>query len=145
MPEKIKLFNSVLKGNDVSIAFKVIMKLHSLKKIGDFKDLQEKLAFKDKLKENQAEHDKIKGDLKAVFDKNNCFDIFKFSKIDGKPMFEPMLNKKRLKLKLERSKLTRSYMKIMLILNLKAVDKILMIKARLQAIEIQKKLFIQEI
>ena len=46
-------------------------------------------------------------------------------------MYEPMLNNKRLKLKLERGSLVRFYMKIMLILNLKAVDKILLIKARL--------------
>lgn len=60
-------------------------------------------------------------------------------------MFEPMVNKKRIKLKLDRSKLIGQYMKIMLIINLRAVNKILLIKARLKSINIQKQLFVLEI
>jgi hypothetical protein len=60
-------------------------------------------------------------------------------------MFEPMVNKKRIKLKLDRSKLIGQYMKIMLILNLRAVNKILLIKARLKSISLQKQLFVLDI
>ena len=60
-------------------------------------------------------------------------------------MFEPMVNKKRIKLKLDRSKLIGQYMKIMLILNLRAVNKILLIKARLKSISLQKQLFLLDI
>ena len=60
-------------------------------------------------------------------------------------MFEPMVNKKRIKLKLDRSKLIGQYMKIMLILNLRAVNKILLIKARLKSINLQKQLFVLDI
>ena len=51
-------------------------------------------------------------------------------------MYEQMINKKRIKLKLERSRLIGHYIKIMLILHMKAVDRILMIKGRLRSIDL---------
>ena len=84
--------------------------------------------------------------MKAVFDKNNTYDIFQHAVLgNGEYMFEPMLDKKRLKLKLARSQLVRHYMKIMLIINLQAVDRILLINARLKTIEISKALFLLDI
>jgi hypothetical protein len=47
---------------------------------------------------------KLLEDVKAVFDKNNTYDIFQHAVLaNGEYMYEPMLDKKRLKLKLERS------------------------------------------
>ena len=44
---------------------------------------------------------KLVGDVKAVFDKNNTYDIFQHAQLkNGEYMFEPMLDKKRLQLKL---------------------------------------------
>ena len=44
---------------------------------------------------------KLLDDVKAVFDKNNTYDIFQHAVLsNGEYMFEPMLDKKRLQLKL---------------------------------------------
>ena len=46
-------------------------------------------------------HLKLLDDVRAVFDKNNTYDIFQHAvQSNGEYMFEPMLDKKRLQLKL---------------------------------------------
>jgi hypothetical protein len=91
-------------------------------------------------KENDEENEAKKKILsvKAVFDKNNCFDTFKNTQVKGVNIYEPMINNKRLKMKVLRSELLGRYMKIKLIIKLKAVDKILLIMARLRNIELQR-------
>lgn len=65
--------------------------------------------------------------------------------IDNEHIYEPMLNRQRLQLKMSRQKISRLYQKIQLVVRLRAVDRILMVKARLKLIELQKRAFILDV
>jgi len=56
-----------------------------------------------------------------------------------------MLNRQRLSLKLQKSVLSRHYQKIALIIRLKAVERILLIRARLKLIELATNIFMLEV
>jgi hypothetical protein len=91
------------------------------------------------------EHNNIQINIRAIFNKNNCFDIFKNTKLDGEHIYEPMLNRQRLSLKLQKAVLSRHYQKIALIIRLKAVDRILLIRARLKLIELATNIFMLDV
>jgi hypothetical protein len=65
--------------------------------------------------------------------------------IEDKHIYEPMLNRQRVQLKIEKQKINRYYQKIGLVCSLKAVDRILMVKARLKLIELEKRSFILDV
>jgi len=65
--------------------------------------------------------------------------------IEDKHIYEPMLNRQRVQLKIEKQKINRYYQKIALVCSLKAVDRILMVKARLKLIELEKRSFILDV
>jgi len=56
-----------------------------------------------------------------------------------------MLNRQRLSLKLKKSVLSRHYQKISLIIRLKAVERILLIRARLKLIELATSIFMLDV
>ena len=91
------------------------------------------------------EFNAVNTDVRDLFNKNNCFDIFKNSMIDNEHIYEPMLNRQRLQLKMSRQKISRLYQKILMVCRLGAVDRILMVKARLKLIELQKRAFILDV
>ena len=84
----------------------------------------------------EIHQESVDRDVRGLFDKNNCFDIFKNSMIDNEHIYEPMLNRQRVQLKVEKKKFRRFYQKISMICSLKAVDRILMVRARLKLIEL---------
>ena len=65
--------------------------------------------------------------------------------IEDKHIYEPMLNRQRVQLKIEKQKINRYYQKIALVCSLKAVDRILMVKARLKLIELEKRSFVLDV
>jgi hypothetical protein len=65
--------------------------------------------------------------------------------IEDKHIYEPMLNRQRVQLKIEKQKINRYYQKIALVCSLKAVDRILMVKARFKLIELEKRSFILDV
>jgi hypothetical protein len=83
--------------------------------------------------------------IRAIFNKNNCFDVLKNIKLEGHHIYEPMLNKPRLQLKKLKSLLLRHYHKINLVIRLRSIDKILLIRARLKIIEIVTRLFMLDV
>jgi hypothetical protein len=82
------------------------------------------------------EEEPVQVEIRDLFNKNNCFDIFKNSMIEGEHIYEQTLNRQRLQLKISKQHIKRLHEKIKLIVSLKAIDKVLMIKARMRLIEL---------
>ena len=146
--EKIETFDKLLDIENQEGSFKNITKVNTIqvgnKGIKIDRELRQIVEGANTSKIN-IEEDNIQKDIKIVFNKNSCQDIFKNSKVDGEHIYEPMLNSKRIQHKLQLKKYLRVYLRILLILSLRAVDKVLMIRARLKQIEIQKRMFVLEV
>lgn len=59
-------------------------------------------------------------------------------------MYEQMIVRKKVNLRVEKGKLIRQIMIINLIIHLRAVEKIMYVKSILKIVELQKKLFVKD-
>ena len=83
--------------------------------------------------------------LKSIFNKNSCVDLFQNLVIEGRRMYEPQPTLIRIKNKIERSQVERRLNRLILISQLKSIDRLLLIDTRLKMYELIKWLFIFDI
>ena len=88
-----------MKVNTIQVSHKGIKIDHEIRQIVQTATLNED--------QEELELNEMQVNIRAIFNKNNCFDIFKNTKLEGEHIYEPMLNRQRLTLKLTKSALSR--------------------------------------
>ena len=79
---------NIMKVNTIQVGPKGIKIDQQLRQIVQTATLNEDLEAN--------EYNDIQINIRAIFNKNNCFDIFKNTKLNGEHIYEPMLNRQRL-------------------------------------------------
>jgi len=83
--------------------------------------------------------------IKKMTDKNSCYDLFQYAKVNGKRIYEEKPVIKIMKYKFDMGLWSRLYIKIRLILSLRAVEGELFILLMIWSIDAAKRLFTMEI
>lgn len=83
--------------------------------------------------------------LKVLFNKNSSVDLFQDITFHGKPMYEQQPILMRVKNKVTRNQIDRQLRKLILISQLKSIDRLLLINARLKIYSLIKWLFIHDV
>jgi hypothetical protein len=78
-------------------------------------------------------------------DKNSCYDLFQYARVNGMRIYEEKPVIKIMQYKFDMGLWSRLYIKIRLILSLRAVDGELFIMLLIWSIDVAKRLFVMEI
>ena len=94
---------------------------------------------------NEEKHKKMQKLIQKMTDKNSCYDLFQYARVNGMRIYEEKPVIKIMQYKFDMGLWSRLYIKIRLILSLRAVDGELFIMLLIWSIDVAKRLFVMEI